>query len=745
MNSLCDVIIPIYNAYDATVNCIESVIKNTNLKEDRLILINDCSPDERISTHINAVKSQYPELNIIVIENEINKGFVGTVNVGMRYSNNDVLLLNSDTIVGKNWLDKMKTCAYSQPKVATATAMSNNATLVSIPQGLMRNEIPDDITIDEYNDMLTKCAYREYPELPTSHGFCVYIRREVLDKIGLFDEESFGRGYGEENDFSFRCMDYGFKNLLCDDVVVYHLESQSFSNERSKVIDEHLEILQNRYAGYYQGQEHWFRAFPILHICRNVYYNLNLRKKKNILMLIHEWDSTVGGTTAHVKDIISALRNDFNFHVLFPVGNKYVIESFFGEEESERMTLPFTIEKSARYNRFNNIYREMMDYLVRAFAISTVHIHHMSGHYFDVADVANKYKLNTIITLHDTYALCPAVGMLYCNEQYCGDMCDKDCAKCLIETQRSANNIIPEWQSDWYAFLKKFDTVIVPSNDTKHRINAVYSDVELKVVEHGVNVDVSHYTPKLDRKLRIAFTGVLCRHKGGEMLRDLINNCKDPNIEFHAFGRVEFDFADLQKNTSNYTYHGPYKREEIGRLLAKNKINLICFLQICPETYSYTVNEAVASKIPVLSVDLGAGADRIRENNLGWIVPKDASCEAILNVLNSIKNNVEEYEQVVSIVNNYKFKLVGEMGQDYSKIYNQKNTDITIDYAALRHIVKQEVILAKNIIYNNEVEVMLDGILRSAKWRIVNKIKVPKFISKPSKWILRVLKRIVKR
>ena len=744
MKFFCDVIIPIYNAYDATVNCIDSVIKNTNLKEDRLVLINDCSPDVRISNHINEIKLKYHELNIVVIENEVNKGFVGTVNVGMRYSKNDVLLLNSDTIVGKNWLDKMRKCAYSQPKVGTVTAMSNNATLVSVPQGLMRNEIPEDITIDEYNDMLDKCAYCEYPELPTSHGFCVYIRREVLDKIGLFDEESFGRGYGEENDFSFRCIDYGFKNLLCDDAIVYHLESQSFSNERSKVIDAHLEILQNRYLGYYQNQEHWFRTFPILHICRNVYYNLGLRKKKNVLMVIHEWDNTVGGTTTHVKDIISALSNEFNFHVLFPLGNKYVIESYFGNE-TERMTLPFTVEKSSRYNHFNNIYKNMVDYVVRAFAIQTFHIHHMVGHYFDIADVIEKYKLNSIITLHDTYSLCPSVGMLYCNEKYCGYMLERDCAKCLVHTERAANNIIPEWQNDWNIFLKKFDNVIVPSNDTKQRINAVYNDIELKVIEHGVNVDKLDYTPKLDRKLRIAFTGVLCRHKGAEMLRNLINNCKDRNIEFHSFGRIEAEFADLQQNTSNYTYHGPYIREEIGKLLAKNKINLICFLQICPETYSYTVNEAVASKIPVLSVDLGAGADRIKENNLGWIVPKDASCEEILEKLTWVKNNIDEYKNVVSTVENYKFKTVDAMGQDYLEIYNLKNTETAIDYEALRYLVKQEVILAKNIIYNNEVEVMLDGILRSAKWRIVNKIKVPKFISKPLKAILRVVKRIVKR
>ena len=144
-------------------------------------------------------------------------------------------------------------------------------------------------------------------------------------------------------------------------------------------------------------------------------------------------------------------------------------------------------------------------------------------------------------------------------------------------------------------------------------------------------------------------------------------------------------------------------------------------------------------------MDLGAGADRIKENKLGWIVPKDASCEEILETLTSIKDNVDEYQKAVLDVEEYNFKTVDDMGQDYLKIYNVKNVDKTVDYDALRYLVKQEVILAKNIIYNNEVEVMLDGILRSAKWRIVNKIKVPKILSKPLKAIFRLLKRIVKR
>ena len=742
MNCFCDVIIPIYNAYDATVNCIESVIKNTDLKKDRLVLINDCSTDKRISGHIKEVESKNPELNIVVIENEKNKGFVATVNIGMNYSDNDVLLLNSDTIVGENWLDKMKTCAYSQHKVGTVTAMSNNATIASVPQGLMRNEIPGDITIDEYNEILTKCAYRDYPELPTSHGFCMYIRREVLKKIGFFDEESFGRGYGEENDFSYRCMDYGFKNLLCDDVIVYHLESQSFSSERDKVLEQHLKILEERYKSYFYNVGYWCQTFPIDYICKNIEFNLNLRKKKNVLLLIHEWDNVIGGTTIHVKDIINSLLDEFNFHVLFPAGNRYVLESYFGDKIA-RTTMPFTVVSAIKYNRYNNVYRQMIDYIVRAFGISSVHIHHMVSHYFDIADVIEKYNLNSIITLHDFYSLCPSHNLLYCNEKYCQDMPEKDCTECLKKTERASNNIVDEWHTDWRNFLNKFNKVIVPSNDTKAILQNVYKDIEITAIEHGVNNYKTDAVPNLADKLRVAFIGVICQHKGGNMIRELINS-KDENVEFHAFGKSEF--ADLQQSTSNYIFHGPYERDNLSKLLWENKINVICFLQIWPETYSYTINEAVSAGIPVLSLDIGAGAERVKAHDLGWVMPRNSTYKDIMDKLVSIKNDPTEYTRAVESVKKYSFKSVQEMADEYKAIYNDvKNEKISVDYDALRYIIKEEKKISNVVVVDSNAQATLDAVLNSAKWRFVSKIKVPKFVSRPAKFILRSIKRLLKR
>ena len=321
-------------------------------------------------------------------------------------------------------------------------------------------------------------------------------------------------------------------------------------------------------------------------------------------------------------------------------------------------------------------------------------------------------------------------------------MAKKDCAYCLTKTGRASNNIVSEWQSDWNEFLKKFDKVIVPSQDTKEKINAVYSDIEITAIEHGVNSSKADTKPKLQEKLKVAFIGVICQHKGGEMIRALINS-NNPNIEFHAFGKSEFE--DLQHSTSNYIFHGPYQRENLGNLLHENNINVICFLQIWPETYSYTINEAVSAGVPVLSLDIGAGAERVKKHGFGWVMPKNSTAKDIVNKLVSIKNDKNEYDNALDSVEKYAFKTVNEMADEYKVIYNATNKEVEVDYEALRRMFKEEKKRSNVVVVNSSAQVTLDAILGSAKWRIISKIRIPKAISRPAKKILRVIKRIIKR
>lgn len=714
MMKKCDVIIPVYNAYDAVNECIETVIKNTNLKENRLILIDDKSTDEKIPSLLNKFKEENNDKNIIVLTNEENLGFVGTVNKGMKYSNNDVLLLNSDTEVPKNWLENMKKCAYSGEKIATVTSLSNNATLVSVPNGLEKNGLPKNISFEEYAKKIEECSYCDYPELPTAHGFCMYIKRDILNLVGYFDEESFGKGYGEENDFSFRCLDYGYRNILCDNVIVYHKESQSFNEKREKLCQEHEKILNQRYPIYESKLKEWCSRFPIKYIGNNILYSTKLPEKKNILILIHDWETSTGGTTLHVKDIVNGLKNKFNFHILSYCNGSYKLYSYF--DDSECNIKLNNIKKLSIVPRYNNEYRDMLSNIIEAFGITDIHIHHMINHYFDVADLIKKYKLSATITLHDFYCLCPTINMLYEGTTFCGNLENKDCQKCLALTMKINNDILADWHNDWNKLFSCMKNIIVPSEDTKKRINKVYPKNDINVIEHGININKLDNNITLNtNEFNVAYVGVLSNHKGLRIFDKLIKKSKNSNIKYHLFGISED--KKLNMNKKNYIYHGKYNRDNIANLLKENNINLVCFFQIWPETYSYTVSEVVASGVPILSYDIGAGAERVKKYNFGWTIDLKSNVDDIINKINDIKNNPIEYNEKIKSIKKYKIKSIEDMNIEYEKIYAGNKEIKNISSDKLKNILKQSNLC--NGSYTND---QLEAILNSTKWKLINKI-----------------------
>lgn len=329
-----DIIIPIYNAFDFTKKCIETVIEHTDLTKHTLLLINDKSTDQQILPLLNLFTTEYPSLNITIINNESNQGFVRTVNIGMQHSSRDVVLLNSDTEVTKNWLPKIQKCAYSKAAIATVTPLSNNATLASVPDFMSENTIPSDFTIEEYAEIVERCSMNLFPEIPTANGFCMYIKREAINNIGLFDEKTFGKGYGEENDFSYRCLQAGYRHLLCDNTYIYHKGTQSFSQEKTELINSHLQILKSRYPSCVENTESFVQQNPISDIQLNIRYAINSHSKKNVLIVIHDFKEAekknIGGTTLHVHDLITNMKEEFNFHVLYYSDDdfKYHVTSF---------------------------------------------------------------------------------------------------------------------------------------------------------------------------------------------------------------------------------------------------------------------------------------------------------------------------------------------------------------------------------------------------------------------------------
>jgi GT2 family glycosyltransferase len=79
--------------------------------------------------------------------------------------------------------------------------------------------------------LIAQHSARSYPRLPLLNGFCLLIKQEVIKAIGYLDEERYGDGYGEEDDYTFRARGAGWSLALADDAYVYHAQSKSYSHE----------------------------------------------------------------------------------------------------------------------------------------------------------------------------------------------------------------------------------------------------------------------------------------------------------------------------------------------------------------------------------------------------------------------------------------------------------------------------------------------------------------------------------
>lgn len=738
----CDIIIPIYNAFDCLKPCIDSVINNTDLKNNRIVLINDKSTDDRV---LPLLEEYANGESIILLKNEENLGFVGTVNKGMKYSNhNDVLLLNSDTEVTKNWLSDIQKCAYSNNRIATVTPLSNNATFASVPRMFYPNELPKDVSLEEMVKRVKKVATNEPIEIPTGHGFCLFIKREALDKVGFFDVEAFGKGYGEENDFCYRCILNNFINVLCDNVYILHKESQSFKESKIKLINEGLEVLGKRYPTIKEKSDMWISRSNIYNIGQKIALDfikdsVKEIQKPNVLIVIHDWKNVpnnIGGTTLHVWDIIRNLRDKYNFHILAPEDGIFKVYSYWSKNDGESFVKYNEAYRFSDYSLYNYDYKKIVEEVVDLFKINICHIHHLKDSYMDVINVLKEKNIYTIMTIHDFYPVCPLINKLYEQRKYCGIASEEKCSKCLTckgLTQEKGLSLIKYWREEWHKTLKKVDLIITPSEATKNEILEHYNDLNIKAIEHGVDIDYKEYESNSEKSndFNIAFLGGIGIHKGYYILKKLVKKKNIGNIKIHLFGKSLEPIGD----NNNFVNHGLYKREDLPRLLSENNIKLVCLFSIWPETYSYTMTESIACKVPVISYDFGAIKERIEKYNLGWLVPTDATELDILKKIKKIKDNEDEYENVMKSINNYKIKSTKEMANEYSKIYNKNicGKVETIDLDKLENHLNES-----TKFYYNSTLLSYSWVFKTLKWRIISKIKIPKKIK-------RVIKKVTRR
>jgi len=256
------ILLPVYNAVDDLRECLAS-LSRTLRPDDTVLLADDASPDPRIPPLLDEWTAGTP-LQVRRTRRPVNLGFVGNVNAAMDEAGDaDVVLLNSDTLVTPGWLDAIERCAALDPRIATATPWSNNAEICSFPALCRAAPLPTPPELSALAVAVAGLADVSPPELPTGVGFAMYIRRQAWRELGGFDAATFGRGYGEENDFCQRAARHGWRNVLCPSAYVAHRGHASFAETGLQPGGENLARLCARYPDYTTQVAQFIEADPL--------------------------------------------------------------------------------------------------------------------------------------------------------------------------------------------------------------------------------------------------------------------------------------------------------------------------------------------------------------------------------------------------------------------------------------------------------------------------------------------------
>lgn len=233
-----DIVICMHNALEYVRRCLDAVIGNVPGAGVRILVVNDGS-DEPTSQCVRQFCAEHDIATLI--ESQTAEGYTKAANKGMRESTADwVVLLNSDTVVSAHWLERIVECGQSDDRIGVVGPLSNAASYQSVPyirtaQGdWSLNSLPEGTTVDDMAAKVRELSEKRFPRMPFINGFCYAIKRSVVEAVGLFDEDAFPFGFGEENDYSIRVRQAGFELAIADHAYVHHAKSKSYGYGRRK-------------------------------------------------------------------------------------------------------------------------------------------------------------------------------------------------------------------------------------------------------------------------------------------------------------------------------------------------------------------------------------------------------------------------------------------------------------------------------------------------------------------------------
>ena len=631
-----DVVVPVYRGLRRTLDCLQSVLA-TLPAGSRLHVVDDASPDRAL---VAALGEMARARRIRLLRQARNTGFPGAANAGLRMAaGRDVVLLNSDTLVTPGWLERLRDAAHSAPDIGSATPLSNDATICSYPSRERVNEVPDLAGVRRLARLAASANAGEVVDIPTGHGFCLYLRRDCLEDTGLLREDLFAQGYGEENEFCMRAARRGWRHVAVPGAYVGHVGGVSFGAASAHLVRRNLAVLNRLHPGYDALVARHVAADPLFAARRRMDLARWRQGRTAVgaaLLVTHEGG---GGVERVVRERCAALREaGLRPIVLRPVllpqgGGACLVSEQAGSDAASpdafpnlRFALPGELPALVR--------------LLRGEGVLHAELHHLLGHHRAVTVLLRRLGVPYDVYVHDYASFCQRIALVGPGRRYCGEPDLAGCEACVADlgTNLEEEITMPALLARSTAKLSDARAVVAPSADAASRLRRHFPSVraEVRAWEDETALPPMRLPrpgERTGRRLRVAVVGAIGLEKGYDVLLACARDAaaRALALEFVVVGPSIDDERLMRAGPVFVT--GDYRDAEVDALIRAQDCDLGLLPSIWPETWCYTLTHMMRAGLGVAAFDLGAPAERIRRTGRGWLLPLGLPATAVNNAL----------------------------------------------------------------------------------------------------------------
>ncbi len=642
-------IIPVHGGRTVTQACLDSVFA-TVPAGTIVIVVDDASDDPELVAWLDTLKRQR---KIRLLRHPTNRGFPASVNVGLREASTlpgkrDMVVLNSDTQVTPGWLEALRASVHAAPDIGTATPLSNAATIMSYPNARRANPVPDADDLPHLARQAASANKQISIEIPTAIGFCMYVRYECVAQTGVFREDLFAQGYGEENDFCLRARHLGWRHVGVPGVYVAHVGGQSFGDASSALVTRNLAVLEALHPGYHALIAAFERADPLaaarrrLDIARWKAGRAPVKTRKAILLVTHD---NGGGVERVIRTRVAALRAEgvrpIVVRPLRDAAGDLVADAcgisdgaFTSAADSPTPNLRFSVPGGL----------PELAALLLDDGVTAMEVHHLLGHAHPILRLAAMLSVPIDYHLHDYAMYCPRITLFGPDRRYCGepastvicDACVADAGRSIIED--IATTTLRARSANDFATARR---VVAPSADTAARFRRHFHGItpEILPLEDETSWPPLQVAYQTGRR-RVCVVGAIGPEKGYDVLLACARDAamRKLALEFVVVGFTMDDQRLL--DTGHAFVTGRYAEAEGEALIRAQAAQMAWLPSIWPETWSFALSLAWQAGLPVVAFDIGAPAERIRAQGQGWVLPLGLSATAINSTLLTLDRNL---------------------------------------------------------------------------------------------------------